>query len=164
MEQLGIEPKLLLAQIVNFTIILVVLTKFLYKPVLAMLEKRKKEIAQGLELTEKMRQEEEQLAIRKKKMLGEAQTEVEEMMKEMRKRIKEEEVELLREAQEKAEEIIKKAKKEAERQKEDVQVQIRNNAVVLGQEMAARLLATVMTGDLQHKIIAADIKKFEKTK
>lgn len=47
MEQLGIEPQLLLAQLVNFLIILFVLSKLLYKPILGMIEKRKKEIAEG---------------------------------------------------------------------------------------------------------------------
>ena len=42
MEKLGIEPQLLLAQLVNFGIIIFVLSKFLYKPILDMLEKRKK--------------------------------------------------------------------------------------------------------------------------
>ena len=41
MEQLGIEPKLLAAQLVNFSIILFVLTKLLYTPILSILEKRK---------------------------------------------------------------------------------------------------------------------------
>ena len=44
MEKLGIEPVLLAAQIVNFLVILVVLQKLLYKPILGMLEKRKREI------------------------------------------------------------------------------------------------------------------------
>ena len=75
MEQLGIEPKLLLAQIVNFLIIAFVLTKLLYKPILAMLEKRKKEIAQGLELTEKMRLAEEKYKEKEEKLLSEARRE-----------------------------------------------------------------------------------------
>ncbi len=46
--KLGIDWKLLVAQIVNFTILLVVLYKFVYGPVLAMLEKRTKTIEKGL--------------------------------------------------------------------------------------------------------------------
>jgi F-type H+-transporting ATPase subunit b len=61
MDKLGIDPKLLLAQLVNFTIIMLLLKKFLYKPILDMLEKRKKEIAEGVALTAKMREEEEKL-------------------------------------------------------------------------------------------------------
>jgi F-type H+-transporting ATPase subunit b len=47
--QLGIEPAILLAQIVNFLIIMGVLRLFLYEPVLKMLEQRKERIAQGIQ-------------------------------------------------------------------------------------------------------------------
>lgn len=45
----GVDWKLLLAQAVNFGILLVVLTYVLYKPVLATLDKRKQLIAKGVE-------------------------------------------------------------------------------------------------------------------
>jgi len=45
----GIDWRLLLAQAVNFAIVLVALWYFLYKPVLAVLEQRKKAVAKGVE-------------------------------------------------------------------------------------------------------------------
>lgn len=47
-NKLGIDWKLLVAQIVNFFILLVVLYKFVYKPVLHTLEKRSKIIEKGM--------------------------------------------------------------------------------------------------------------------
>lgn len=47
-KQFGIEPILLLAQIVNFLIILFVLKKFFYKPIVKMLDDRKKKIEESL--------------------------------------------------------------------------------------------------------------------
>lgn len=49
MEALGINLGYLLVQIVSFLIALVILRGWVYKPVLNMLEKRRKTIAQGLE-------------------------------------------------------------------------------------------------------------------
>jgi len=49
LTKLGIDWKLLVAQIVNFTILLFVLYKFVYGPILAMLEKRTKTIEKGLQ-------------------------------------------------------------------------------------------------------------------
>jgi|CXWL01.1.fsa_nt_gi F-type H+-transporting ATPase subunit b len=53
MEQLftafGIDSKLLLAQAINFGVLLVALRYFLYKPVLKTLEERKATIAKGVE-------------------------------------------------------------------------------------------------------------------
>ncbi len=48
-KQFGIEPTLLLAQIVNFLVILFVLNKFFYKPIVKTLEERKAKIAQSLQ-------------------------------------------------------------------------------------------------------------------
>ncbi len=51
--QLGIEFPILLAQIVNFLIIMGILRLFLYEPVLKMLDQRKERIAQGIRETER---------------------------------------------------------------------------------------------------------------
>jgi len=53
-DALGIETKLLLGQIVNFLILFLILTKFLYKPLLKMLDERRSKIAQSLENAQKI--------------------------------------------------------------------------------------------------------------
>ena len=53
-SKLGIDWRLLIAQIVNFLILLGILYKFLYKPVLAMLEKRTATIEKSLEDAKKI--------------------------------------------------------------------------------------------------------------
>ena len=52
-SQLGIDWKLLLAQGVNFLILLVVLTKFVYRPLMKMVEERRKRIEFGIKAGEK---------------------------------------------------------------------------------------------------------------
>ncbi|HEX5837273.1 MAG TPA: F0F1 ATP synthase subunit B [Anaerolineales bacterium] len=49
MEALGISPGLLIVQIIAFTIVLLTLNAWVYKPMLNMMETRKQKIAQGLE-------------------------------------------------------------------------------------------------------------------
>lgn len=56
-EALGINLPMIIAQIVNFTILLVVLRMVLYKPVLKMLDERKQRIAEGLNAAEIARAE-----------------------------------------------------------------------------------------------------------
>lgn len=56
-EALGINLPMIIAQIVNFTILLVVLRLVLYKPVLTMLDERKQKIAEGLNAAEIARAE-----------------------------------------------------------------------------------------------------------
>ena len=54
LHTLGIDFKVMLAQIINFGILIAVLTKLLYKPILGMLEKRRKRIEESLKLADEI--------------------------------------------------------------------------------------------------------------
>lgn len=54
-KQFGLDPVLLVAQIVNFLILLFILKKLLYKPVLELLKKREDTIKEGLKQAEESR-------------------------------------------------------------------------------------------------------------
>ena len=56
LSHLGIDWKLLLAQVVNFTILIVVLKKFAYGPILGMLKKRRDDIEEGLKASEESKE------------------------------------------------------------------------------------------------------------
>lgn len=55
-KNFGVDWKLLIAQAVNFAVLLFLLKRFAYQPVLAMLRKRKDEIERGLALTKEAEQ------------------------------------------------------------------------------------------------------------
>ena len=50
-KQFGVDWRLLLAQALNFGILIFVLAKFVYRPVLAMLKKRRDDIEKGIRFT-----------------------------------------------------------------------------------------------------------------
>jgi F-type H+-transporting ATPase subunit b len=56
-KQFGWEPQLFISQLVLFVLVAAVLAKFAYKPLLAMLEMRRQQIAESLQNAEKTRQE-----------------------------------------------------------------------------------------------------------
>ena len=161
MDKLGIEPKLLLGQIVNFTIIMVVLSKFLYKPILDMLEKRKQEIAKGLELTEKMKDEEEKLMVKKQKMLEVARKEASDILDEARKQAKEEEKDIIATAHKDADAIVLKGKADAEALRVTMEKSVEQSAIALAVSISERLLTGVLSADDKHKLIAKHIKQLE---
>lgn len=164
MEQLGIEPKLLLAQIINFAIIIVVLTKLLYKPILSMLEKRKKEIEENVKFTEKLHQDEEKMNERREKLLMDARKEGHAILEEMRKAAKEEEKEIIGRAHKEAESIIEKGKQDVIRLKEELLKDVRREAVSLAGAMAQKLLSRSLTNADKHAIIAKNLKELESLK
>jgi len=161
MEQLGIEPKLLLAQVINFTIIVVVLTKFLYEPILTILEKRRREIQEGLEKTEKVRVEEEKLAAKRESVLAQARVEGGKLMEEAKRQAKEKEKEIIIAAQEEAERILERARAERERLKQELLKDVRREVGELASSMAERLLGSVLNTKTHHMILSQHLKQLE---
>lgn len=164
MEKLGIEPSLLLAQLINFAIIVVVLTKLLYKPILAMLAKRKHEIEEGLALAVRQREEEEKFGIRKEKLFADARKEARVILEDAKKQAKEVEHDVLAAAHKESAEILEKAKIEASATHEALSADIRAEAVELASAMAKRLVASVLSPGDQHKLIAKHLSELEKNK
>jgi F-type H+-transporting ATPase subunit b len=56
-HQFGIDWKIMLAQLINFAVVFFVLKKFAYKPILNLLDARKKKIEDGLTFAEKAKNE-----------------------------------------------------------------------------------------------------------
>jgi len=160
--KLGIDPKLLIAQIINFVVLLWLLKYFLYDPLIKNLEERSrkaKEIEEGIREIQKKREEMEKMEEEKikktKERVNRILEEVEKISKEERKSILEEtekEVrEILREAKEKAEIKIKEARKE-ERER------IKKEAA----RLLKQVLSASVTKDLHHKYIEETIEELEK--
>jgi F-type H+-transporting ATPase subunit b len=161
MEQLGIQPTLLLAQIVNFSIIAFFLTKVLYKPILSMLEKRKKEIQEGLALTEKMREEEEKLKAKEAKVMEAARKDARELLEKAKKDAVVLEKQMTEEAHAQSEAIIEKGKQEVETLRDSMVKDVRTEAVELAVAMTKKLTQAVLSSSNQHVLISRELKKLE---
>ncbi len=107
----GIDWRLLLAQAVNFFLLLFLLKKFAYKPILAMLAKRRQEIEKGFEL----RREAEETLKRADELraatLQQARTDSLAMVNEAEQAGKKRQEEIVAEAAKKSEQIIRDAKR-----------------------------------------------------
>ncbi len=161
MEQLGIEPKLLLAQIINFSIIIFVLSKLLYKPILAMLEKRKKEIEKGLAISQKMQEEEAKLKQKQEKLLDETRKQARVIIEEAKKLGKDAEKDIVNEAQKQAKDIVEKGKLELDRLHKEMEKDLRRQSVALAVAMTKRLLGSVMKEKEQHQLLEKQLKELE---
>lgn len=105
MEALGLDIKLLVAQIVNFAILFFVLKKVLYKPLIKAIDDRNKKIADSLINSQKI--EEKLVKITQKE---------EELLAKARDKAKAERAELLSIAEAEKSEIINEAKLAAKRE------------------------------------------------
>lgn len=164
MEQLGIDPGLLLAQIVNFVIIMVVLTKLLYKPILKTLDERRKKIDEGLALAEKMNTFKQEQEEERKKMLDDARIEVRRILDDAKGRADAQKKEMLAEARVEASEIVQKGKAEVEEERVKMQKAVRGDTVDLATAMTRQLLTDIISEKDQKRLISEHTKKIERMK
>lgn len=145
MEKLGIEVPLLITQVVNFTIMLLILTKFLYKPILKTLDARKKKIEEGLAFSEKAKQEEEKLEQKKEEIFAHAREEAKKILEAAKKEGGQLKEELLKEGKEEVQELKIKMEKEIKGREEEIQSKMASHTVEIATEMVKKLLPSVLT-------------------
>lgn len=152
MDKLGIEPVQLLTQAFNFVVMLVILTKFLYKPVLKMLDERQKKIAEGLAYTEKMKEEVEKTEKKRQDILDKARDEAREIVEAARKEGKRVETEIVEKAHEEATAILKKGKQDLEIEQAELEKRLKSKTVDLASAIAVKVLEDTLS-DAKHKLI-----------
>lgn len=80
LANLGIDGKLLLAQMVNFAILLWVLKRYAYKPMLAMMDERSSKIEKGLKDAEQAGEKLREIEEKEKEVLAAAKAEAKKMI------------------------------------------------------------------------------------
>lgn len=118
MEALGIDVKILIAQIVNFLIVLFLLKKFLYGPILNMLDERKTKIDQGLKDSEKAKEMLNNVEIETDKKNEKAFKDAKLLVENAKKEAAEKSAEIIKKANTDADEIMRKAQVEANEAKD----------------------------------------------
>jgi F-type H+-transporting ATPase subunit b len=78
----GVKPVLLIAQIINFALLLFILQRLLYKPLLKVLDERKQKIADSLKNSEEIEKKLASITEDREKKLKETAKEVEVILKE----------------------------------------------------------------------------------
>jgi F-type H+-transporting ATPase subunit b len=72
LSDFGVNPILLAAQIVNFLVLLFILQKLLYKPILKVLDERKRRVEESLANAEKIQKELEETEVKRQQIMDEA--------------------------------------------------------------------------------------------
>ena len=113
----GVDWHLLLIQLVNFALLLGVLTYFLYKPILRIIDERQAKIAEGVRTANEANKKLEDAKTQGEQMVGDAGKQAESLVATARARATELNVQAQKSAQEKAAAILKDAEAKAEEEK-----------------------------------------------
>lgn len=145
MDALGIEWTLLLAQIVNFGILIILLRMFLYQPVLKMLNARKERIAQSMKDAERVSAAAREAEQEKSKVLEQARREAQEIRAQATRDAEKIAQDVRGRAEQEATEIRMKAQADAAKQVElalaDANKQIVDLAIMATEKLLGRELA-----------------------
>lgn len=120
MESLGIDLKLIIAQLINFGILFFLLSKFAYKPIMNMLDERQKKIEQGLADAEASAKKLADVEAETAKLMEKTSKEADQIMNNAKAAAKVEAAELIKKATDQAERTTKNAESEAKSAKDNV--------------------------------------------
>ena len=153
LQDLGVDGPKLIAQLINFAIVLFVLWRFAYKPVFEMLETRRKTIAESMDNAEKIKTELTETQAERDKVLAEANQKAQEMItdaKEAAKQVGEAEGQ---KAVKQAEEIIRKAREATEADRDSMMAELKAEIGRLVVDTTAKVSGKVLTSDDHQRLI-----------
>ena len=161
-NNLGIDWRLLIAQAVNFLLVLFLLKKFVFGKVIRHLEERRTRIEQGLELTDKAKREMDRIEESRHRELEKAREAGEKVLADARSSAAEKEKAALVLVRVEAEKMLQKAKTEAAKEKTDAILGAKTEAQKLAVLMAEKILGRSITKQDQDAAAKEVMEYFEK--
>lgn len=162
LHQFGFDPRLLLAQIVNFLLVLWVLRRFLYKPVLSMLAKRKQAIQEGIENAERANKLLEEMTIKEQKLLQNAQKQAQKIIEEA----KDQATHIIKEtednARERAEKIVAEAKQKIEYETKETERRLTEHVSKIAIDFLRHAVKELFTPKTQEELMGKALKIFKR--
>ncbi|OGL68569.1 ATP synthase F0 subunit B [Candidatus Uhrbacteria bacterium RIFCSPLOWO2_01_FULL_47_24] len=156
---LGIDWRLLIAQLVNFTILLAVLYKFLYKPVLKLLHDRSQKIEQGIKNAENVEVRLKEVAALYETKTREARAEAAKILEATKKEADTMKAELAVQAQKEAEKIVSSGRARLTVEKEKIMHEAEHELADLVAQATEHVLGSVLTPEMDRKLIDEAVKK-----
>lgn len=162
LNNFGINPILLIAQIINFLVVFYVLKRYLYKPILTMLKTRDNTIKEGLKQAEEARLLLEKTAERERETLRKAQNQAKELIEET-KRQREELLSLAEEAARKqAERILTEAREQITFETREVEKRLTSHISDLAIQLLNQSVGDLVNKDQQELIVRQALKRIKR--
>jgi F-type H+-transporting ATPase subunit b len=162
LESLGINPTYLIGQIINFGILLFVLTKFLYKPILKILDARAKKIAEGIKAAEESIKEKEKMDSTKKEQMLQTRREVEKILAQAKQEAKSLKEQMIAQTGEEARAKAEKEYLKLHERLEKEETLLRQRVGKMTIDLTRKLLQKTLNITLQEKIFTTQLKKLKK--
>ena len=156
-----VDPGLYIWTIVVFLILLGLLAKFAWRPLLEALDKRQESIRHALDDAAKAKQELERLQVESQRILAEARGEAESIVARTREDANRLRDEMRQKAQQEAANIVKNAEKQIELETARALQQIRHEAIDLSVAIASKLLQRNVSKEDNERLIEETFRQLE---
>ena len=132
---------------VTFGILVFILTKFAWKPILAMIKEREQTIENSLNEATKARAEMSQLVAKNEELLNQAKEERNQILHDAKEAAEKVKADIMARTQKEAEEKIQMAFREIEIQKKAAIVEIKNSVGLMALEIAEKVIRKELKSD-----------------
>ncbi len=152
MDKLGIQPSILLAQLISFSVVFFVLWKFAYGPIFNMLHERREKIAESLANAEKIKADVARTEAERQKILAQAGEQANKLIDDARQaaaRVREQETQ---KAVASAEQIVTKAREAAALERSQMLADHKREVGRLVVQPTATVTGKVLTADDQRRL------------
>jgi len=158
-EKLGLDYKLIIAQAVNFVLLLIILQRLAYKPVLKMLKDRSDKIEKSLKQAKRIEEELKNTEETKLAEIKKAKKEANKIIKEARETSEQKTQEVLEKTKVKTQEIVEKAKLEIKAEKEKSIKETKKEIAEISILIAKKIIGSDIDKDKQRKLIDETLAK-----
>jgi F-type H+-transporting ATPase subunit b len=152
-EAFSVDLPKLTFQVVNFLVLLFLLNRFLFKPVLGRLDERAAKISKGLEDAETAARDRELARAERDAAVAEARKEANEMIARANKIAEDTRNEILADARAEAEKVSARAREEIVAEKDKAMAEIRGQVAELALAAAGKLVRREMDGPTQRRLV-----------
>jgi F-type H+-transporting ATPase subunit b len=157
-EQLGIDPRLIVVNIVGFALLLSILKKFLYGPITQVLADRKNDIKSEYDAAEAEKARMEELRADYERRLADIESEARQRIQTAIKEAQESREHILNEARTNADRAMTRAEDEIAREREKAVVELRRDVVDLTIQAASNLIEKALD-EAGHRRLVGDFIK-----
>ncbi len=160
--QFGLDPVLLIAQIVNFLIIVWLLNRFLLRPLMANMKKRKEKITQGLEDAEKARKALEEAEGERQKILREAYAQAASIVEAARTEAEKVRAATLERSREEAGRILEEGRARIRLERQDMEKAVQRLSLDLSARILDSVVSNLFSAEEKERIVARGLESIRR--
>jgi F-type H+-transporting ATPase subunit b len=155
MSLMQIDPGVILWTLIIFVIVVILLRKIAWKPILNMLDAREKNIREAVEKADRVQVEAEKALAEQKELSEKQRQEAAEFMQKAKEDAKRMGDEMVEKARREAQEATERARRQIEEERVKAVESVRTHAVDLALDAAAHLLSKKLD-DTTNRVIVSD--------